>query len=519
MSNAAVLATRYAGRPLLLTPAAAHDLALRIRSVDAHAFERPGRLEAIFRRLGGSFGRKPGAMEDGDDGPEPVPMGDRLAYAPRWLGEPDASGFCWSLKDGVALMRVDTPIAETGDEFCGTVYHGYDTLLTGMREALADERVKGLFLSLNSPGGVVAGGIMALSDFMRSARAEAGGKPIWVHAEMACSAAYWIAAQADRVLASPVGQVGSIGVVLVHENWSQALAQAGVEVTSIEFPTGGLKTEGAWWKALSEEARANLVSNIAQCGRQFTSAVEAGRPGLTADKQLATRADVFLAEHDDPARSGLALGFVDELATEEAAFAALVADVNASGARTSSAAPGSGAASPATQETPMALKTALRGSASAAALTVSASSDADKRNRIRDLANDESVSDADFVEQVREIADEPDDSTTTEEETSGDEAAPTEEPAASAAAAAIARSAEAKTHPQLALAAIDSGQSLAQFQASVRAAGARGPGRLDGALRGAQRLGPDSSAAEGKRNGFASTLASRASARREKSPA
>ena len=43
MPDYASMAARYAGRPLLLTPAAARDLALRIRSVDPRAFSRPSR--------------------------------------------------------------------------------------------------------------------------------------------------------------------------------------------------------------------------------------------------------------------------------------------------------------------------------------------------------------------------------------------------------------------------------------------------------------------------------------------
>ncbi|MBX3480093.1 MAG: S49 family peptidase [Caulobacter sp.] len=312
------MAARHAGRPLLLTPRAAEELAGRIRAVDSRAFERPGRLAALFRVLSGS--RQPQAMDDAEDY-TPVPMQERLAYAPLWAGEPDDVGFCWSLKDGVALMQADTALTDRGEEFCGEVYHGYDTLLAAMREAAADERVRATFLRLSSPGGVVAGGLPALAKFMRENRAAAGGKPIWVYADMACSAAYWIAAQADRILAPNVGLIGSIGAVLVHENWSGALAEAGIEITAIQF--GDKKTEGAWWGALSPTAKADLQAEIDQCGRNFIADVVAGRPVVTAEAALATQAGVYLGDHDDPARSALALNLIDEIASEEEAFMAL----------------------------------------------------------------------------------------------------------------------------------------------------------------------------------------------------
>lgn len=57
---------------------------------------------------------------------------------------------------------------------------------------------------------------------------------------------------------------------------------------------------------------------------------------------------------------------------------------------------------------------------------------------------------------------------------------------------AIAASSEAKTHPQLALAAIQSGMSLKQFQATATAAGAvPRVSRLDAAMNGSRRLTPD----------------------------
>lgn len=60
-------------------------------------------------------------------------------------------------------------------------------------------------------------------------------------------------------------------------------------------------------------------------------------------------------------------------------------------------------------------------------------------------------------------------------------------------AAAIAASAEARSHPALALAAIQTGQTLAQFRASVAAAGGANGGRkqLASTMSGARRLGAD----------------------------
>ena len=503
MPDYASIAARYAGRPLLLTPSAARDLALRIRSVDPRAFSRPSRLDAFLRKVGLAQGpdvssRTAFAWDD-DDAPAPIPIEEQLAYQPRWLGDVEDTGFCWSLKDGVALMQCDSPLVERGDEFCGIVWHGYDTMLMAMREALADARVRGVFLRMDTPGGVVAGGLPALARFMREAREAAGGKPIWTYADMACSAGYWIAAQTDRIIAPSVGYVGSIGAVMVHESYAGALEQDGVEITSIEFPEGGVKTDGAWWKTLSESARAAWQADVNQVGALFLADVQAGRPELTSEKLLALRADAFMAENQDAGRSGIALGLADEVMDEEQAFAALVDHVSSEPPSGNQAgASGSRASADTTQEAVMA-KTPTAGAGARAAQVAQA-------EKAFNLAKANLTKARAAATAAQEPADEDDDKETGGDAASGatssadgdDDPDDDEDDAEAAAgapengeAAAIAASAEAKKNPGLALAAIQSGQTLAQFKANCSVAPAPRASRLDQALANSPRLRPD----------------------------
>ena len=504
MPDYASMAARYAGRPLLLTPAAARDLALRIRSVDPRAFSRPSRLDAFLRRVG--LGHAPGdsartafAWDDEGEGAPFVPIEERLAYQPRWLGEVEDTGFCWSLKDGVALIECDSPLVERGDEFCGVVWHGYDTLLMAMREALADARVRGVFLRLDTPGGVVAGGLPTLARFMREAREAAGGKPIWTYADMACSAGYWIAAQTDRIIAPSVGYVGSIGAVMVHESHAGSLEQDGVEITTIEFPEGGVKTDGAWWKALSESARAAWQADVNQVGALFLADVEAGRSSLTRDQLLQLRADVFMAEHQDEARSGVALGLADEIMDEEQAFAALVEHVSSEPVSGNQAgASGSRASAQTEKEAVMATKPTAGRQARAAAQVAQA----EKALRLAQANLAKVKTGATAAEPDEDDEDDEDDAAgqggvsaeekDPDEDDDEDDDAPEASEGGNGEASAIAASAEAKKNPALALAAIQSGQTLAQFKASAAVAGSvQGGSRLDRAMSGTQRLRAD----------------------------
>ncbi len=386
-------------------------------------------------------------------------------------------------------MEVDTALADRGEYYCGVWYHGYDTLLAGMREALADERVKALFVRMNSPGGPVSTGLPALAAFMRSARAAAGGKSIWVYGDMACSAAYWVSAQADRIVGGDVSLIGSIGAVLVHEDWSAALAKAGVAITPIQF--GSEKTAGAWWEALSPSAKDDLQAEIDQCGRNFVADVALGRPQLTPEALIATQARVLLGKHDDASRSALDLGFLDAVMSEQDAFAELLASVTPrssaplTGISSAPAATGSRSAVASTQETPMATgQPQLRPTSAAALLSTTA-------------VTPRPAATASNPDPEMEPAEPPED----EDETAGGAAdaegeGEGQDNKAKPESEVIAASPEAQANPTLALAAIQSGQTYAQFQANVAAmAGAPKASKLDVAMAGAHRLGPDGASA------------------------
>lgn len=540
MPNAVRLATRYARRPLLIEPTAARELLRQISGGDARVLHRESFFEAAARKIG--FARAPrvdgGAASEigaGDlDGESAAPRRPQ-AYAPLWAeqtyGEPSDEGFCWSLFAGVATLEVDTALSDRGEYYCGEWYHGYDTIQAGLRDALADERVRGAFIRLSSPGGPATGGLPALAAFIRSARAtgNAAGKPIHVYADMACSAAYWIAAQADRISAPAAGLVGSIGAVLLHEDWSGALAKGGVVITPIQFGTE--KTAGADWAPLSASARDDFQAEIDQLGRDFIADVRAGRPSLSAEALIATQARVFMAKHDEPARSGLALGFVDAIETEEQAFASLVTLVSGAGApiQTASAASGAASSSPAasiqTKEPRMSSR-APSPPARAASRAPNPPAAGANTPRARagaqtpppaddDAAEDEAkgVVDCPTCEGTGQIFGADGDGTLecptckgTGDVPAGsdagkEEAAEGDEPADPAKEArAIRNSPEAKAHPHAALAALEHGLTYDQFKAQVAAfSAAPQRGALREAMAGARRLGPDAAQASSSR--------------------
>lgn len=140
------------------------------------------------------------------------------------------------------------------------------------RDAVADAGVGSIVIDVDSPGGAVDG-VPELADEIFNAR---GTKPIVAVANtFAASAAYWLAVQADELVVTPSGEVGSIGVFGMHEDISEALAMKGVRTTLIS--AGKFKTEGNPFEPLTEEARDAMQAAVDGFHDMFVKAVARGR--------------------------------------------------------------------------------------------------------------------------------------------------------------------------------------------------------------------------------------------------
>lgn len=151
----------------------------------------------------------------------------------------------------------------------GATYQGIGRML---RDALADEAVGSILFDIDSPGGEVAG-CDELATEIRNSR---GRKPMVALADALCaSAAYYLAAQCDEVVASPSSLVGSIGCLVVHAEESRMLDELGVTVSVLRDPP--LKAEVNPWEPLSEAGRAHLQERATDAADLFRAAVAKGR--------------------------------------------------------------------------------------------------------------------------------------------------------------------------------------------------------------------------------------------------
>lgn len=143
--------------------------------------------------------------------------------------------------------------------------------------ALQNPEVRSIVLQIDSPGGSVAG-TAELAQRIYDARGQK--KVVALADSLAASAAYWIGSAAAEFWASPTALVGSIGVVTVHEDISQAAEAAGVRFTVIK--AGKFKAEGNPYEPLSEEGLAYAQGTVDDYYSMFVRAVARNR-GVSVD--------------------------------------------------------------------------------------------------------------------------------------------------------------------------------------------------------------------------------------------
>jgi signal peptide peptidase SppA len=221
----------------------------------------------------------------------------------------------YAMDGDIAVIRIEGTLCHKAgwlDAMSG--FCGYNMLIRQLTDAYRDPDVLGIWLVIDSPGGAVAG-LFALVEELAKMTASEGGKPIyaWVD-EMACSAAYMIAAVCDKVYGPQDAMVGSIGCVMVHTSMTRALDENGIDVTVIR--SGERKMRGNPYESLDEATAAKFQASVDDVRKRFANLVAMGR-GISVKDILSTEADWF--EGDEAVR----LGLLDAVLTEREAWGRL----------------------------------------------------------------------------------------------------------------------------------------------------------------------------------------------------
>ena len=223
--------------------------------------------------------------------------------------------------DGYLQLRQALPTPPGGNQIAvlvaqGTIMEGEgsgfaaaDSLVKKIRSARNNDRIKGLVLRVDSPGGSVFASELIRQELELL---QIAGKPVVASfGSVAASGGYWISATADAIVSEPTTITGSIGIFGVLPSFENTLDRLGIHsdgtgttpLTSID-PLAGL----------NDEFKSILQSNIEFGYQQFTNLVAKGRNMEPEAVEAIAQGRVWQGD------KALELGLVDALGDTEVAI-------------------------------------------------------------------------------------------------------------------------------------------------------------------------------------------------------
>jgi protease IV len=211
-----------------------------------------------------------------------------------------------STGDRVAVITAQGDILP-GEQPPGTI--GGDSLAGLIRETALQDGVRAIVLRVNS-----GGGSMFASEIIRQQLLEvkASGIPVVVSmGAVAASGGYYIAADADEILATPTPITGSIGVFAAFPTFEKLLQKAGVHTDGVATTSlaGSLRAD----RPLNDDLKSALNAGIGHAYSKFIDVVAQGR-GLSVEEVEAVAQGRVWSAGD-----ALAAGLVDGLGSLEQA--------------------------------------------------------------------------------------------------------------------------------------------------------------------------------------------------------
>ena len=223
-----------------------------------------------------------------------------------------------SEKNRIGLIVAEGAIV-SGEKITGQI--DSTALCRKIRHVREDKKMKALVLRIDSGGGSAFASEQIRQELLLVKKS---GKPVVVSmGSMAASGAYWISADADRIIASPVTLTGSIGIFGFLPTFEKSLAKIGI----FSDGTGTTSMAGAGnpLRPLSPALQDTIQQGVEEGYSRFLSIVAQGRNMPTAEVEQLAQGRVW------DGATALKLGLIDKLgdlndAIREAAGLAGVSD-------------------------------------------------------------------------------------------------------------------------------------------------------------------------------------------------
>ncbi|WP_187969349.1 signal peptide peptidase SppA [Aquibium microcysteis] len=199
-------------------------------------------------------------------------------------------------RDHIAQVRIEGTITED------------EELLERLERIAETDTVRGVILTIDSPGGTTAGGEAVYEAVRRIAEK----KPVVAQVgTLAASAGYMIASASDHIVARKSSIVGSIGVLVQFPDLTGLMDKVGIKLEEVK--SSPLKAEPSPFNPTTDEERAMIRAMIMDSYDWFVGLVTERRPLSRAEVLALADGSVFTG------RQALERKLVDALGGEEQA--------------------------------------------------------------------------------------------------------------------------------------------------------------------------------------------------------
>ena len=222
-------------------------------------------------------------------------------------------------QDGVAVIPVHGILLNRFNG-CWGFATGYNFIRAQLNAVLDDLEADGgdvrlLAFDHNSPGGEAVGCFELAAEIM-AARDRV--QMISVVDSLSASADYALASATQRMVCTPSGSVGSVGVYRLHVDVSEALLKAGIKYTIIS--AGEHKVDGNPYTPLPKDVAEDMQKGVDKRWDEFIEVVAEQR-GISPDAVRATQARVYRADE------ALDLQLIDAVNTPSEAVSEFLAEL------------------------------------------------------------------------------------------------------------------------------------------------------------------------------------------------
>ncbi|WP_339251005.1 signal peptide peptidase SppA [Sporosarcina sp. FSL W8-0480] len=178
-------------------------------------------------------------------------------------------------RDRIAVLKLDGVIQDVGSSsIFATTGYNHQFFMSQLDDVLNDQSVKGVILSVNTPGG----GVVESSDIYDSIRAIQIEREIPIYVAMggmAASGGYYVSAPADKIFVHPETITGSIGVIMESVNYAKLAEKYGIDFNTIK--TGPYKDIMSGSREMTKEEHEMLQEMVNDSYGRFVDIIVEGR--------------------------------------------------------------------------------------------------------------------------------------------------------------------------------------------------------------------------------------------------